>query len=168
MNKETVKLNYLRIAPRKVRLVAGLLRGLSLNDAEAHLVNLRNRAALMLVKLFKSAEANIKNNQKKNPDDFYVQSISVDEGPMLKRMMPRARGRGVAIHKKSSHITLVLAESNKKLSNKFKVTINRPKLSKKTEHDHTHAKTFKENPEPSKIQDKKPGFLQRIFRRKSI
>src|SRR3989344_2616746 len=67
MTKKTVKLNYLRIAPRKVRSVADLLRGLSVNEAEAQLMLVRNRAAVPLRKLLRSAVQNLQNNKKQNP-----------------------------------------------------------------------------------------------------
>ena len=169
MNEEKLKLNHLNIAPRKVRLVTDILRGLSINEAEAQLFSIPNRAASVLLKLFKSAEANIKNNSKKDPSKYFVHSIQVDGGPMLKRMMARARGRGTPIQKKTSHITLVLRESEKVLNNNFKIVIEKPKSLKKIEKKEANKKSYEDHADHThgKIEEK-PGFLQKVFRRKSI
>ena len=169
MTKETVQLNYLKIAPRKVRLIARLLRNLPLNEAEAQLVLLPQRAAAALLKFVRAAHANIKNNNHKDPETFYVESIHVDEGPMLKRMMPRARGRGMAIHKKLSHVTMVLAEKEGQAKPRFKIQ-RTPKLVKQKEGiDADKKKTFddKENVDEKK-KGREPRLVNRIFRRKSV
>ncbi|OGY66506.1 MAG: 50S ribosomal protein L22 [Candidatus Harrisonbacteria bacterium RIFCSPLOWO2_01_FULL_40_28] len=169
MTKETVQLNYLKIAPRKVRLIARLLRNLPLNEAEAQLVLLPQRAAAALLKFVRAAHANIKNNHHKDPETFYVESIQVDEGPMLKRMMPRARGRGMAIHKKLSHVTMVLAEKEGQAKPRFKIQ-RTPKLVKQKEGiDADKKKTFddKENVDEKK-KGREPRLVNRIFRRKSV
>jgi len=169
MNEEKLQLNYLNIAPRKVRLVTDILRGLSINEAEAQLFNMSNRAAGVLLKLLKSGEANIKNNKQKEPSKYFISTIKVDGGPMLKRMMARARGRGTAIQKKTSHITIVLKESEKPLNNKWKIVSEKPKLAKKPEKKETKKKTYEEhaNHDHGKIEEKR-GFLERVFRRKSV
>lgn len=104
----TVKLNYLRIAPRKVRLVADLIRGKSVEEAKSILSVTTKRGAPVLQKLLKSAVANATSQSGLNPADLYIRKITVDEGPKLKRWMPRARGQAYQIQKKTSHITLVL------------------------------------------------------------
>jgi len=109
------KLNYLRIAPRKVRLVADLVRGKNVAKARTILEFTKKRAAQPLKKLLDSAVANARNNfkiDKEKIDRFYISEIRVDEGPTLKRWMPRSRGRAAEIHKKTSHITLVIDEKN--------------------------------------------------------
>lgn len=111
------KLRYLRIAPRKVRLVADLIRGKSVKEAETLLSFQTKRAARPLLKLLKSALANAKNNLKMNTDNLYISKITVDEGPKFKRWRPRARGRAYMIQKKTSHITLVL-DDQLKIKNK--------------------------------------------------
>ena len=73
MNKTTATLRYLRIAPRKVRAVGDLLRGLPVSEAQAELLMHKRRAAKPLLKLLRSAIANAKNNQKLNPDKLFVQ-----------------------------------------------------------------------------------------------
>ncbi len=106
----TAKLRFLRIAPRKVRSVAGLMRGLAVVEAEAQLMVQPRRAAVPLLKLLRSAIANAVNTKSLDKDKLYIESLRVDQGPMAKKMFPRARGRGVIIQKKMSHVTLVLGE----------------------------------------------------------
>ena len=89
------------MAPRKVRSVADLVRGLHVNDAEAQLLVQRRRPAKALVKLLRSAVSNAKNN-KMNVDHLFVKEIRVDGGPMLKRYLPRARGSASPLQKRSN------------------------------------------------------------------
>ncbi len=105
-----VKLNYLRIAPRKLRLLADLIRGKSVNSAEYLLSNTVKRGSLPLAKLLQSALAAAKNNFHQATEGLFVSKITIDEGPKLKRWRPRARGRGMTIQKKTSHIILTLNE----------------------------------------------------------
>jgi large subunit ribosomal protein L22 len=111
------KLKYLRIAPRKVRLVADLIRRKSVNEALNILDFTNKKAAKPLKKLLNSAIANAKHNFQLDPSKLYISKITVDEGPKYKRWMPRARGRADEIQKKTSHITLVLAEAKAKSQN---------------------------------------------------
>ena len=108
-----VKLSYLRIAPRKVRLVADLIRGKSVKEAETILNFTPKRAAKPLLKLLQSAKANISHNHQEDPSQYYIAKITVDEGPKLKRFRPRARGQAFEIQKKTSHITMVLEKIKK-------------------------------------------------------
>ena len=101
------KLKFLHMTPRKVRLVASVLRGMQVRRAEGELMFRRNRAAEALLKLLRSAIANAK-NLKLNEETLVVSEIRVDQGPMLKRFLPRAMGRATPIQKKMSHITIVL------------------------------------------------------------
>lgn len=103
------QLNYLRIAPRKVRLAADLIRGKAAPQAKALLDFSLKRGAEPLKKLLDSAVANAKSNFAiDNEEDLYVAKITVDEGPKLKRWRARARGRAMQIQKKTSHVNLVL------------------------------------------------------------
>lgn len=108
--KVTAKLNYLRIAPRKVRLVADLIRKKKVEEAQAILNFTNKRAAQSLLKLLNSAAANAKNNFQIEAANLYISKITVDESPKMKRWRARARGRALEIQKKSSHLTLVLEE----------------------------------------------------------
>ncbi len=109
-----VKLRYLRISPRKVRLVAKMVKGKTAKEAQAVLDFTVKRAANPILKLLNSAIATAKNDFHKSEDSLYIKNITVDEGPSLKRILPRARGRADIIKKRTSHITLVLAERGMK------------------------------------------------------
>jgi len=106
----SASLNYLRIAPRKVRLVADLIRGKKVSKIISILSFTNKKAAVPLLKLIKSALANAVNNYKLNPDNLFLKRILVNEGPKLKRLMPRARGQAFKIEKKTSHVIVVLDE----------------------------------------------------------
>jgi large subunit ribosomal protein L22 len=106
----TAKLRFLRIAPRKVRLVANLIRSKTVQQAEAQLAFLPKRSARPIDKLLHSAIANAENNFKLKKDNLFIKKITVDEGPRLKRWRPRAFGRAAPIIKRSSHINMVLDE----------------------------------------------------------
>ncbi|OGF62688.1 50S ribosomal protein L22 [Candidatus Giovannonibacteria bacterium RIFCSPHIGHO2_01_FULL_45_33] len=103
-------LRYLRIAPRKVRLVADSIRGKSVREAERLLKFMVQKSAVPVLKLVRSAVANTKNNFNVGPEKLFVKSITVDKGPVLKRIMPRARGSASPIHKHTSHISITLEE----------------------------------------------------------
>ena len=103
-------LKYLRISPRKTRLVTELIKGLSVKDAEQQLIHLPKRSSQPVLELLKSAIANAENNFQLNKDDLYVKIARVDEGPSLKRWRPRARGAAYTIKKRTSHIHIVLDE----------------------------------------------------------
>ena len=101
---------YLRISPRKVKIVADLIRGKSLEQATAILLTTPKAASEPLLKLLKSAVANAENNHGMNTDKLFVKEVHVGPGPVMKRVMPRAQGRAYRILKRTSHITLVLGE----------------------------------------------------------
>jgi len=107
------KLRYLRIAPRKVRLVADLIRGKRIEEARNILNFTIKKAAPPLLKLLRSATANAKNNFQLDESNLYIAKILVDEGPKYKRWRARARGRAEEIQKKTSHVTVVLDETPK-------------------------------------------------------
>ena len=98
------------MAPRKVRVVAYSIKGKSAKKADAHLKFLTQSAALPLRKLLRSAIANAKHNFHLDEDRLVVKNVTVDKGPTLKRSRPRSRGMASPIHKRTSHIALVLAE----------------------------------------------------------
>ena len=103
----TAKLSNYRQAPRKVRLVADLVRGKGAQHALNLLSVLPKRAGEPMAKLIKSAVANAKDV---SAADLYISSIQVNGGIVFKRMMPRARGRGAQILKRTSHITIGLSK----------------------------------------------------------
>ncbi|HEX5712355.1 MAG TPA: 50S ribosomal protein L22 [Solirubrobacterales bacterium] len=99
---------YVRIAPRKARLIADQVRGLHIEKARALLQFSPRGAAQDIHKLLDSAAANAENNHDLIPDEMKISSITVDEGPTLKRYRPRAQGRATPIHKRTSHIAVAL------------------------------------------------------------
>ncbi|MBU0508698.1 50S ribosomal protein L22 [bacterium] len=100
---------YLHVTPRKMRLVADLVRGKSVNDAIGLLKFTHRSAALPTLKAIQSAVANIVNSDEArnvNPDELVVTRIFVDEGPAYRRFLPRAMGRATLIRKRMSHLTV--------------------------------------------------------------
>ncbi len=121
MTKEvSVKLRYLRLAPRKVRMVADLIRGKSVKEAEVILTNLRKRPALPLLKLLKSAKASAKHNFNLDPEKMLLKKVLVSEGPKLKRYRFRAFGRIYEIQKKTSHVEMVLVAKDNNQNKKIR------------------------------------------------
>ena len=107
--KISAELKYLRMTPRKVRLVANVIRGKSVPEAERALKFLTRRAVLPLEKLLRSAVANAKHNfQVTSPDSLRISEILVNEGPTLKRRRFRAMGRAFPVRKRTRHVRLVL------------------------------------------------------------
>ena len=101
---------YLRVSPQKVRLVADLVRGKKVGDALTILKFLPKKSGRLINKTLRSAVANAENTQSIDVDTLFIKTILVDEGPRLKRWRPRAMGRATRIIKRTSHITMVLAE----------------------------------------------------------
>jgi large subunit ribosomal protein L22 len=99
---------YVRIAPTKVRPVMDLVRGKDVERALAILRYLPHKAAREIARTIQSAAANAENNFDMARDDLVVRTIYADEGPALKRFMPRARGRADRIRKRSTHITVIV------------------------------------------------------------
>jgi large subunit ribosomal protein L22 len=106
----TAKARFVRIAPRKVRLVMDMVRGRSVEEALQTLGLVRRGASPVIEKVIRSALANAENNFGMDTDRLIVKKAFVDEGPTMKRFMPRAMGRATTIRKRTSHITVVLAD----------------------------------------------------------
>ncbi len=104
------KARHIRMSPRKVRLVADLVRGMDVDKAVAQLRYFRKAAARPVYKLVMSAVANAEHNFKLDAGGLFIKTITVDGGPTLKRFRARAFGRAAPIRKRSSHITVVLDE----------------------------------------------------------
>ena len=104
------KLRFVRVSPRKTRLVADLIRGKGSEEAMNILTFTKKAAAKILIKLLKSAIANATQKKTIDIDRLYVKKIAVDQGPTMKRFQPRAMGRATTIRKRSSHITIILDE----------------------------------------------------------
>ncbi len=110
VNKRTAVLRTARISPQKARLVADQVRGLPAERAVNLLKFSDKKAAALIKKLVESAIANAENNAGADIDELKIATITVDEGPLLKRFMARAKGRGTRILKRTSHITVVVGE----------------------------------------------------------
>ena len=103
-------LKYVRISPRKVKIVLDLIRGKDTETAMAILQNTNKIAAESLIKLLKSAVANAEHNNHMDASNLYVSECFVCPGPTLKRIQPRAQGRAFHIMKRTSHVTLKVKE----------------------------------------------------------
>jgi ribosomal protein L22 len=99
---------YVRVAPRKARLIADQVRGMHIEKARALLAFSPRGAAEDIHKLIDSAAANAENNHDLVGDEMVISSITVDEGPTLRRFRPRALGRATPINKRTSHIAVAL------------------------------------------------------------
>ena len=101
---------YVRMSPRKVRIVCDIIRGKDTKQAIAILDATPRAAAEVIRKVLKSAVANAENNFGMNPDNLYISQIYADAGMIIKRYQPRAKGRGYRINKRTSHITVVVKD----------------------------------------------------------
>lgn len=104
------KARHVRIAPRKVRIVMDMIRGKGAEEALQTLGLVQKAASPVLAKVIRSAMANAENNHDMSPEGLVISRAFVDEGPTLKRFMPRAMGRATMIRKRTSHITIVLSD----------------------------------------------------------
>lgn len=104
------KLSYARISPQKCRLVADQIRGLPVEKALEVLAFSQKKGAALVKKVLESAMANAEHNDGADIDELKVATIFVDQGPTLKRMRARAKGRGNRILKRTSHITVTVAD----------------------------------------------------------
>lgn len=175
----TAQLNNLRIAPRKVRLVTKAITGLDVNVAQGRLAYLAKRSARPLVKLLQSAVANGRNNFGLVERNLFIKAIIVNEGPKLKRFMPKGFGRVSPLEKKTSHIKVILDEKVPGL----KAEAGKPAQSEKAvaveqaENQATSVHTEKKPTfaRPAGPGSAKPGVIggvknigRKIFRRKVI
>ncbi len=185
MKEVKVKLSNLDITPRKTRSVSRIIIGMPVGDAEAELMFRKERAAVSLLKLLRSAVANVASNKNKEMkiENLYVKNILVDKGIRLKRSLPRAQGRATPLHKQRCHVILILSESSEKKS-RFKF-VGKKKDKKITRKALSAAKgrfTAKGQPKKKELQTakkeegkeqriekpEKPNFYRRIFRRKAV
>jgi large subunit ribosomal protein L22 len=102
---------YVRISSRKVKVVIDLIRGKSVQEAQAILMYTPKAASPVVEKLLNSAVANAENNMDLSRDTLYVAEVFANQGPTLKRFRPRAQGRASRIRKRSSHITIILDQA---------------------------------------------------------
>lgn len=115
------KLNYTRLSPRKVKLVIDLVRGLKVQTAQEQLKHLPKQSAPVILKLLNSAIANAVNNFKLNKESLFIKTVTVGQGPVLKRYRPRAFGRAAGIRKPTCHVKLIVSDGKEAKSNLDKV-----------------------------------------------
>lgn len=128
------KLNELRMAPRKVRLLIDLIRGLDVEEARSQLKVSKKDASKPVLKLLNSAVANAEHNHNLDKSTLSVKIAQVDQGPTLKRHQPRAFGRTTPVHKKSSHVKIVLeGEEATTTRNSESVSSNQQEVEQNTE-----------------------------------
>lgn len=168
------RLRYLKIAPRKVRLVTNLIKGLSVAEAEAEMQMLPKRASLDILKLVRSARKNAE-LLGMNTSKLYIKEIKVDQGPnRFRKWLFRARGGAELLTKKMSHVSVILEESDKLKAVQYVIPDKKVKVDKDAVKEQKGEKKEKEPKEPPKptsviIKPKQqPGFIKKIFRRKSI
>ena len=110
MTDVTARGRQVRVSPRKMRLVADVVRGKDVNEALATLRFMPQKSAEYIFKVLKSAQATAEHNYDLDPDALYVKMIFADDGPTFKRWQPRARGRVNQKLRRTSHLTVVVAE----------------------------------------------------------
>ena len=101
---------HIRISPRKARQVVDLIRGKSVQEAYSILQFTPHKGSAIVTKVLKSAVANAENNNDMSKENLYVAECYADQGPIMKRVQPRAQGRAYRIEKRMSHITVALNE----------------------------------------------------------
>lgn len=148
------KVKNIRISPKKVRLVADLIRGKHVNFALQQLMFSPKKSSTPIEKLLKSAIANAEHNFNLDQEDLYVKEITVDEGMTLKRWMPRAFGRATTIRKRSSHINIVLGSKEEEKASEPKVQEKPSPASEKKVSDKKDAKKSEKKDEVEKNDEK--------------
>lgn len=173
--KTTIR--YLRMSPRKVRLVADLMRGKEVGAVQNELEHTRKASSLPLLKLLKSAIANVKHNFELSEKGLYIKEIRVDGGPMLKRFRPRAFGRAATIRKRTSHVTLILVIQELKDKSWRKKAAKEEILEeniREVELDEARKGGLKDHSrgEEKALDAKRPsvksGFIKKVFSRKVV
>lgn len=112
--KVRAQAKYIRQSPTKVRRVLDLVRGLPVEEAEQVLIHVNRRATEPIIKVLRSAVANAEHNHSLDSGDLVVAEAYADEGPTLRRFRPRARGRATRVRKRTSHITIVVADEKRR------------------------------------------------------
>lgn len=168
---------HIHVGPRKLRLVADMIRSNPVDVALEQLKFSSKQAALPITKVLNSAIANAVHNFNLNKDELFVKSITIDGGPVMKRMFPRAQGRGFIVRKRTSHINVVLGskprskKSTRSIFNRFGTKADQAKKSKqeieegKVTSEQAKPKTAPKSEE--KIKTQTSTLKRRLFNRKS-
>ncbi|OGY57031.1 MAG: 50S ribosomal protein L22 [Candidatus Colwellbacteria bacterium RBG_13_48_8] len=155
------------VAPRKMRLLAGLVKGRSVNVALAQLQIINRRGSDQLAKLIRSAIANAKEGGL-DPSKLVIDGIVVDKGQVFRSSLPKGRGRVSLIERKRSHVSLRLKEVESAEGEKFAFYEKPKKVRQETTPKESKKSKFTQEKEEQARKGKKPGFVQRFFRRKSV
>lgn len=179
-------LRHLRVSPRKIRLMARVVKGMPVEEAKAQLITSPKRSSVHILKLLESVMANAENNFNMNSKNLFIKKIRVDKAPTLKRWMPRARGAVGMIKKEGSHVLLVLGENETQYGSRFiipskevKEQAKKEKSKKKKGQEKKKTGSREEEKDKSKSRplepkveqkpkSKKQGGLKKFFRRKSM
>jgi large subunit ribosomal protein L22 len=168
-------LNYLRIAPRKVRSVIDLIRGKDIIEAERQLKFISRRASDPVLRLLKSAIANAKSNFNVDKENLFIKEIKVNEGVPYKRSRPVSRGRAFPIMKRTSHVLISLSIKEGIKVEKKQSTIEqvKPESVKKIEKSQEEVKKTTKTMAKKSLREigskpKKQNWVKKMFRRKSI
>ncbi len=166
----TAKLKHLHIAPRKVRLVAEVTKGMGSEEAELELRHRMKRSAQPIIKLIRSAAANARHNFSITSGRLVVKDIRVDPGPVTTKYWPRAFGRAAPIRRRTSHLTVVL-EAEGAIAPPAR-SISAPAVREAGLEDlrgeKIRPRLGERSPKPSTVKPKATGFIRRIFQRKAI
>jgi large subunit ribosomal protein L22 len=167
ISEVSAKARFIRIAPRKVRLVIDQLRGMDTEVALVKLQFMTKGSVAPITKLLNSAIANAENNFSLDRKDLFIKTFTADDGPILKRFTPRAHGRSTSIRKRTSHINLILGIKSgsktvvKKDAAKGDIKVISPDEIKKESGPKTPGATSQGQGGDSK------GFLKGMFQRKT-
>jgi len=166
---------YLKITPKKMRLVIDVIRKMGVERAEAQLHFIPRKASALILKALRSVVASAEHNFNLKKDNLFIKKIIVNEGPALERWTPKAFGRATPIKKRTSHLEIILAEYKptavtkrhespevKKEAGSESVIVT----SNKEKHDIYRAKISKKDNQ--KIKSKQAGVKSKIFSRKAI
>ena len=186
--KVTAKLSNIRISPRKVRLIAGLVKDLDVEEALVQLGSTVKRSSSPLEKLLRSAIASAENNFGLDRDNLYICDMQVGEGVKFKRWLPRAFGRATPLLKRSSNVYLTLEERVEGKGRKTKEQLEKEKKKRteekkkmekeiqeersasadaKTAEDKTEIPFREKRAEEEQKKVAKKGWMKRMFQRKS-
>lgn len=166
----TAKLRHLHLSPRKVRLVAGVIKGMGSERAELELRHRMKRASEPILKLIRSAAANARHNLRLSGGRLTIKDIRVNAGPTTTKYRPRAFGRAAPIRRRTSHVTLVLeAEGGVPAPAARREAPAVREVELEDLRGETVKRSSAERPEKGHApKPKLPGFIRRIFQRKAI
>lgn len=168
------EIRHLHIAPRKVRLAANLIKGMSAEDAGRELADRTKRASNPLYKLLQSAIANAKHNFLAGDGVMMVKDVRVNPGPVSKRFRPRAFGRAAPIRRRTSHVSLVLEIGDTALARSREregAPVVREATREDLRRDGTAGRGRDEGADSARVSATKPkqsDFMRRVFQRKAI